>query len=104
MKKIAFIAAEAIITLGTLSLSAQDKKENNYGWKEKVMSEKIGFITGRLQLTPEEAQAFWPVYNKINKQKEEAFRKQQICKLHSGQGQHHPQGKPEMFRGGSLSR
>jgi hypothetical protein len=31
--------------------------------KEKVDAIKIGFITERLDLTPEEAQAFWPVYN-----------------------------------------
>ena len=30
---------------------------------EQMRSEKIGFITERLSLTPEEAQVFWPVYN-----------------------------------------
>ncbi|MDE5732049.1 MAG: hypothetical protein K2H95_03320, partial [Bacteroidales bacterium] len=28
-----------------------------------MMSEKIAFLTVELDLTPEEAQAFWPVYN-----------------------------------------
>jgi len=31
--------------------------------KAKIESMKIGFITEKLQLTPEEAQVFWPVYN-----------------------------------------
>lgn len=79
MKKIALIAAAAILSLGTITLSAQDKKEGNYGWKEKMMSEKIGFITARLQLTPEEAQAFWPVYNKISAQKDEALKASRQC-------------------------
>lgn len=34
-------------------------------------SEKIGRLTAAMDLTPEEAQAFWPVYNKVEaKQKE----------------------------------
>ena len=36
------------------------------------MSEKIAFITMELSLTPEEAQVFWPVYNKIEQKKQEA--------------------------------
>lgn len=79
MKKIALIAAAAILTLGTLGATAQEKKEGGYGWKEKMMSEKIGFITARLQLTPEEAQVFWPVYNKIAAQKDEAFKESRGC-------------------------
>jgi len=49
--------------------------------REKVEALKIGFITKRLNLTPEEAKNFWPVYNKfqdelekVRKQRREAFR------------------------------
>lgn len=49
--------------------------------KEKLESLKIGFITERLKLSPEEAKVFWPVYNqyqdeleKIRKQRRETFR------------------------------
>lgn len=31
--------------------------------REKVEAMKIGFLTERLELSPEEAQVFWPVYN-----------------------------------------
>lgn len=31
-----------------------------------IESLKIGFITKRISLTPEEAQKFWPVYNKYS--------------------------------------
>ena len=34
--------------------------------KEKVEAMKIGFITQQMNLTPEEAQKFWPVYNQMN--------------------------------------
>jgi len=31
--------------------------------KEKIKALKIGFITEHLQLTPEESEKFWPIYN-----------------------------------------
>ena len=37
------------------------------------MSEKIAFLTLEVGLTPEEAQVFWPVYNKVEKEKDEAL-------------------------------
>jgi len=42
--------------------------------KEKVESMRIGFITQKLDLTPDEAQKFWPVYNEFHKKRDE-FRK-----------------------------
>jgi hypothetical protein len=44
------------------SLSAQPVKTRS----EYLESFRIGFISNRLQLTPEEAQKFWPVYNKFS--------------------------------------
>ena len=40
---------------------------------EKMMAEKIAFLTLEVGLTPEEAQAFWPVYNQVEKEKDEAM-------------------------------
>ncbi len=40
------------------------KKLNN------LRSQKIAFITQRLNLTPEEAQTFWPVYNELAREKD----------------------------------
>ena len=47
---------------------------------ERIQAEKIAFITQELDLTPEEAQVFWPVYNQCwkellaaNKKKMDAF-------------------------------
>ena len=42
-------------------------------WKEKLMAEKIAFLTLEVGLTPEEAQAFWPVYNQVEKEKDDAM-------------------------------
>lgn len=42
-------------------------------WREKVQSEKIAFLTAEMDLTPAEAQAFWPLYNEAQKKKQEYF-------------------------------
>ncbi|OQX78414.1 MAG: hypothetical protein B6D61_05575 [Bacteroidetes bacterium 4484_249] len=38
--------------------------------KEKIRSHKIAFITDKLDLSPGEAEKFWPVYNNYEEQKE----------------------------------
>ena len=35
--------------------------------KEKMEAMRVGFITQKLDLTSEEAQKFWPVYNEFQK-------------------------------------
>ena len=62
----AVVAAFAIISVS--STFAQPNKQN---WHDKMMSEKIGYLTAQLELTPEEAQVFWPVYNKIAEKNKE---------------------------------
>ena len=62
----AAIAAFAIISMSYAM--AQPPKQN---WHEKMMSEKIGYLTAQLELTPEEAQMFWPVYNQIAEKNKE---------------------------------
>ena len=64
MKKIIF----ALILLLTQVLmfensNAQTKKANS----REIEAIKIGYITRRLELTPEESQKFWPVYNQFQK-------------------------------------
>ena len=43
--------------------------------KEKVEAMRVAFITNKLDLTPEEAQKFWPVYNEFHKKQEELHKK-----------------------------
>ena len=80
MKK--FIALTTCLFAAVL-LFAQPQKQNEERrqkeW-ERLQSEKIAFITAELDLTPEEAQVFWPVYNQCwkearaaNKTMREAF-------------------------------
>lgn len=64
-----FAVALAAFALFSINSNAQPKGQNN--WHERMMSEKIAFITSELDLTPEEAQVFWPVYNQIAKEQAE---------------------------------
>ena len=48
--------------------------QNRKPAKERVDAMKIGFLTDRLNLSPEEAKTFWPVYNKYSDELE-ALRK-----------------------------
>ena len=70
MKKIATILA-ALAALVCMGFSANASVADD--WKEKMMAEKIAFLTLEVGLTPEEAQVFWPVYNQVEKEKDEAM-------------------------------
>lgn len=65
-----------LIAALTLSFTGMASAENSWkeDWKERMMSEKIAFLTMELGITTEEAQAFWPVYNEVNKERDEAMR------------------------------
>lgn len=59
-----------MVLIGAGTAQAQQKTDDS--WKERVMSEKIAFLTMELNITPEEAQVFWPVYNKVEKEIDQA--------------------------------
>lgn len=69
MKRIAIIAA----IMACFGVSAQAHKGCDNDWKEKMMTEKIAFLTMEMDITPEEAQVFWPVYNQVEKEKDAAL-------------------------------
>lgn len=50
-------------------LVAQERRGFSSDMFEKIKAEKISYFTSKLDLTPEEAQAFWPVYNEYEKKK-----------------------------------
>ena len=72
-KIFAAIAAFAMMAISVTETNAQSKEKGK--WQERVMAEKIAFITMEVELTPEEAQAFWPVYNQIDAEKKAAQKK-----------------------------
>ena len=61
MKRLLFLF---VFLLPVLAFS-QDNKENNLR-ENRLQSLEIAYITKELNLSPEEAQKFWPVYNKYS--------------------------------------
>ena len=62
--------------LSSLMLTSANAANNSQGdWKQRIMSEKIAFLTMEMGITPAEAQAFWPVYNQVDKERDEAMLK-----------------------------
>ena len=72
MKTLRFLSQlvlTAVLISGTAINASAQKKED---WKQKIMQEKIAFFTTEMNLTQEEAQDFWPVYNQFCKEEHEA--------------------------------
>ena len=70
---IKFIAAFAATFLFTaISCLALCRPED--GWKEKMKAQKVAFFTSEMDLSPDEAAKFWPIYNKIEKERDVCFR------------------------------
>ena len=63
-----------ILLLGQNALAQRGEGNNKERW-ERYKAEKVAFLTSHLDLTPEEAQKFWPVYNQMEKEKEAAHSK-----------------------------
>lgn len=64
-----------ILLMGSLLLAiSMSLVAQNSGDRQKRMEQyknmKIAYFTENLELTPEEAEKFWPVYNKFNDQKD----------------------------------
>jgi len=60
MKKVLVIS---ILFLSSLGISAQ--RQNNF---EKIKALKTAYITDKVGLTSKEAEVFWPVYNKFERE------------------------------------
>ncbi|MBW6460716.1 MAG: hypothetical protein K0B08_09100 [Bacteroidales bacterium] len=66
MKKIIFTTLGLILlTSVSLAQRCEDFKER----RARVQAMKIGYLTEKLQLTPEEAQVFWPVFNEFEQKR-----------------------------------
>ena len=70
LKAVAAMAAFLMVSAAAAAQKPQGQADNN-NWREKMKAERIGILTTTMELTPEEAQAFWPVYNQLDEQKEQ---------------------------------
>lgn len=69
MKKILIIAFILISGGAFAQQNAQATQKARENAKAKLDAARIALITERLELTPEQAQAFWPLYNEYAEQR-----------------------------------
>ena len=64
MKKLLLIF---ILSISIVGFSQEHNKERKFKQsREKIEAAKIGYLTNKLDLTSEQAQKFWPVYNEYS--------------------------------------
>ncbi|MFD2515040.1 Spy/CpxP family protein refolding chaperone [Pontibacter locisalis] len=67
MKRFIILLFFCLITLGSSVVVAQDRSEN-------VEAAKIAYITDKIELSPDQAQKFWPIYNEYETKRRELMR------------------------------
>lgn len=71
-----YLLVAAVLLAGVSALAQNDRKQQQrFDWKEKMKTEKIGFLTSEIGLTPDEAKLFWPVYEKTEAAREDAMKR-----------------------------
>lgn len=74
MRKITRLLLITILAFaGAWSSSAQDRNGRN-GWQERIKAEKIAYLTDAMDLSPAEAEKFWPVYNRAESEMRQSWR------------------------------
>lgn len=73
MKRMIVMFAALLLAAPLSGLWGQDKGKSD--WQERWKAEKVAFLTDAMDLSSAEAEKFWPVYNRSEKEKKEAFQK-----------------------------
>jgi predicted ATPase len=71
MKREIIIILSVVFFAANMAVNAQDK-ESHEARMEKFRTEKVTFLSTRLDLTSAEAEKFWPIYNQMEKERWEA--------------------------------
>ena len=72
MKKIFFLLTITIFLASRpFGIFAQNNENERQERWERFRAEKVAFLTNKLDLKPEEAQKFWPIYNEMEKERSE---------------------------------
>ena len=84
--------AIVIALLMSMQMASGRCRENG-DWKDKMKAEKVAWLTTAMDLTPAEAEKFWPVYNNMENERREAFGK--VMKAYRALDEALKAGKPE---------
>lgn len=65
-----------VVVLALFSLTRTAVFAHHEGdWQEKMRAERVAFLTTAMELTPVEAEKFWPVYNSMEAERRASFGK-----------------------------
>ena len=68
-----FFMSAAVMLLAAMAVAnAQPHHRCGQDWRDRVRSERVAFLTAEMNLTPAEAEDFWPVYNRIQQERRDA--------------------------------
>lgn len=65
------VAVLALFSLTRTAVFAHQEGD----WQEKMRAERVAFLTTAMELTPAEAEKFWPVYNSMEAERRASFGK-----------------------------
>ncbi len=71
MKKLIYLLFAAWICLPIQAQDIDEAQPQDGTVKDRIKAARIGLITQRLNLTPEQAQKFWPLYNEFDQKRAE---------------------------------
>src|ERR1041385_4038401 len=74
MKKLIYILLVAWICLPIQAQDMDEAQPQDATVQDKIKAARIGLITQRLNLTPEQAQKFWPLYNEFVQKRAELMK------------------------------
>ena len=72
MKKLGIISITIIALFLFKPCSGQE--HGRRGWEDRIKAEKIAYLTDAMDLTPSEAEKFWPVYNMAESEVRQCWR------------------------------
>jgi hypothetical protein len=65
------IILSLVFACNTVSIAQDNDHKGSREMRERINAQKISFLTQKLDLSPEEAQFFWPLFNELEKKKDE---------------------------------
>lgn len=74
MKRFSKYFIVAVLALFSLARTAAFAHQEG-DWQEKMRAERVAFLTTAMELTPAEAEKFWPVYNSMEAERRASFGK-----------------------------
>lgn len=74
MKRFSKYFIVAVLALFSLTRTAAFAHQEG-DWQEKMRAERVAFLTTAMELTPAEAEKFWPVYNSMEAERRASFGK-----------------------------